>query len=162
VREVNRELVTAMLFISGGLAFGGWALFNYDMGTLRRIGPGAFPLGLGTILAIIGAVLLLPPLKQLRFARTTTAEISETTGDEPIPFRAGFFVLLSLVMFALVLPLFGTIPALFALTYTAVLAEPGRDWKLTPALIATVLSSAVWLLFKQALSLPLIMLKWPV
>ncbi|MBJ6989109.1 MULTISPECIES: tripartite tricarboxylate transporter TctB family protein [unclassified Devosia] len=161
MRDVNRELVTAMLFIGTGLAFGGWALFNYDMGTMRRIGPGAFPLGLGTILAVIGAVLLLPAIKQLRTAQPAPAYTSDDASDEPSSLRAGLFVLLSLVAFALVLPLFGTIPALFALTYTAVLAEPGRDWKLTPAIIAAVLSAFVWLLFKQALSLPLIMLKWP-
>lgn len=162
MRDVNRELMTAMLFISTGLAFGGWALLNYDMGTLRRIGPGAFPLGLGSILAIIGIVLLLPLLKHGRSAQAAATDADDTTETEPSSLRAGFFVMLSLVMFALVLPLFGTIPAVFALVYTAVLAEPGRDWKLTPALIASVLSAAVWLLFKQALSLPLIMFKWPV
>lgn len=165
MREIQRELVTAALFISSGLTYAGWAYFNYDLGTLRRVGPGLFPVGLGAILAVIGVFLAVPAIRGMRLeptAPSVSIEGEQThENDSPNTFRAGVFVLASLIAFALVLPNFGAIPAMFALTYTAALAEPGRDWRITPAIIAAVLSAFVWLLFKQALSLPLIMLKWP-
>nr|WP_282567678.1 tripartite tricarboxylate transporter TctB family protein [Devosia sp. MC532] len=153
------------MFMGSGLTYAGWAYFNYDLGTLRRVGPGLFPVGLGTILAVIGVFLAVPAMRGMRL-QPTVPSVSTEAGPShenatPNTFRAGIFVLASLIAFALVLPNFGAIPAIFALTYTAVLAEPGRDYRTTPALIAALLSAFVWLLFKQALSLPLTMLKWP-
>ncbi|MHA6692222.1 tripartite tricarboxylate transporter TctB family protein [Devosia sp. A449] len=168
VRELKRELITALLFIGLGLAYGGWAYFHYDLGTLRRIGPGMFPVGLGAILCAIGVFIALPVIQYLMknpSGETVLLAVADEgeadASEEPNTLRAGIFVLLSLVAFALVLPLFGAVPALFALVYTAVLAEPGRDWRLTPALIAGVLSLFVWGLFKLTLNLPLIMFKGP-
>lgn len=162
MRATKLELTTAMLFISLGLAYGGWAYFNYDMGTLRRIGPGMFPVGLGAILCAIGIFIALPVLRNVRTEPAgAPAADAASEDEEPNTLRAGIFVLMSLAAFMLILPAFGTAPALFALVYTAVLAEPGRDWRVMPALIAGALSLFVWLLFKQALNLPLIMLKWP-
>ena len=167
MRELKRELITALLFIGLGLTYGGWAYFHYDLGTLRRIGPGVFPVGLGAILCIIGVFIALPVI-QILLSRSVAATPlaaagpgEEDASEEPNVLRAGMFVLLSLVAFALVLPLLGVVPALFALVYTAVLAEPDRDWRVTPALIAGVLSLFVWVLFKLTLNLPLIMLKGP-
>lgn len=170
LRQSRLELITAALFIGLGLAYGGWAYLNYDLGTLRRIGPGMFPVGLGAILCIIGIFIALPVLKAMAQgaadpavpAGASSPQVAAAASDDsPSGWRAGVFVLLSLTVFSLVLPLFGAVPALFALVFTAVLAEPGRNWHLTPALIASALSLFVWLLFKLALNLPLTMLNWP-
>ncbi len=167
VRDNYRELTTAALLICLGLGYGGWAYLNYDLGTLRRVGPGMFPLGLGSALVLIGVFLALPAFGAARrrdalpIGDREAADLLEDAEEPQGSLRAGVFVLLSLVAFAFVLPVFGTAPALFALVYTAVLAERGRDWLATPALIATVLSLLVWLLFKIGLNLPLVMLRWP-
>lgn len=168
MRDTYRELTTAALLICLGLGYGGWAWFNYDLGTLRRVGPGMFPLGLGGALVLIGVFLALPALSNVRRRHDAlpigdgdAADILDEPEEPEGSLRSGVFVLLSLVAFAFVLPVLGTAPALFALVYTAVLAERGRDWLLTPALIASALSVLVWLLFKVALNLPLVMLRWP-
>lgn len=168
MRDTYRELTTAALLVCLGLGYGIWAYLNYDLGTLRRVGPGMFPLGLGGALALIGVFLALPALGNIRrrhdalpIGSGEAVDILEQPEEPEGSLRSGVFVLLSLVAFAFVLPVLGTVPALFALVYIAVLAERGRDLLLTPALIATVLSVLVWLLFKVALNLPLVMLKWP-
>lgn len=168
MRDSHRELITAALLICLGLGYGGWAWFNYDLGTFRRVGPGMFPVGLSAGLIFIGIFLAMPVLGTMRrrqdalpIKSTEAAELLDQPEDQVSSVRPGIFVLLSLVAFAFVLPVFGTAPALFAMVYTAVLAERGRDWLLTPALIASVLSILVWLLFKLTLNLPLVMARWP-
>jgi len=46
----------ALVVIGIGFAAGSW--WNLDLGTLRRLGPGALPLGLGMILAFLGTTAL--------------------------------------------------------------------------------------------------------
>lgn len=168
MRDTYRELITAALLVCLGLVYGGWAYLNYDLGTLRRIGPGMFPVGLGGALVVIGVLLALPAIGNARrrqdmlpIGGDETVAVADESEPPEGSVRSGVFVLLSLVAFAFVLPVFGTAPALFALVFTAVLAERGRDWLVTPALLASALCVLVWLLFKVALNLPLVMLKWP-
>lgn len=41
-----------------GVAFAAGSWHGLDLGTMRRLGPGALPLGLGMILALLGAIAL--------------------------------------------------------------------------------------------------------
>lgn len=53
-----------LALIAIGIAFAAGAWLNLDLGTLRRLGPGALPLGLGLILATLGAIALVQGLLQ--------------------------------------------------------------------------------------------------
>lgn len=53
-----------LALVAIGMAFAAGSWLTLDLGTLRRLGPGALPLGLGLILAILGAVALVQGLLQ--------------------------------------------------------------------------------------------------
>lgn len=143
----EKSLVAGLLLTLLGLAYGLQAWFSYDLGSLRRIGPGMFPLGLGAILTVIGVLIGL----------SSAARIDRIPRPELRPLLA---VLAAFGGFAIGMRWFGTVPAIFALVLIAVHAERGRDRVVQPLLIAAVLSTLVWLLFKVGLGLPLEMFRW--
>src|SRR5688572_15221992 len=48
-----RDFTAGLLFTGIGIAFAWWSR-DYALGTLRQMGPGFFPLVLGSLLAVIG------------------------------------------------------------------------------------------------------------
>ena len=128
-----------------GVAAAGWAWMHYDLGSLRRMGPGAFPLALGSMLAGFGAVVALPALRRP----------GEATPVEPWAVVA---VLASILLFGLALRPFGLVAASFAGVLVATLPapQPGRTWRLALAAIVTLLVVLVFSLGLR-MSLPL----WP-
>ena len=143
----EKSLVAGLLLTVIGMTYGLQAWVNYDLGSLRRIGPGMFPVGLGAILAVLG--LLIAFSARVGIDRISRPEL-----------RPLFAVLLAFAGFAIGMRWFGTVPAIFALVLISVHAERGRDRLVQPVLIATTLSVLVWLVFKIGLSLPLDMFRW--
>ncbi|HRP78165.1 MAG TPA: tripartite tricarboxylate transporter TctB family protein [Aquamicrobium sp.] len=142
-----RDIVGGALLTLSGLAFAFYAIARYDLGALRRMGPGMFPVGLGFVLALLGALLLIGALRR----RGPRSEIRIWTP---------FFVLAGVAGFALMIRPFGLIPAIVVLTIVSSLAE----LKFRPAstLILTVaLCLVAWLTFKVGLGLPMQMFRWP-
>lgn len=114
------NLFTGLIFL--GIAF--WALYlarSYDMGTLRAMGPGLYPAVLATILAAIGAVLV----------------VQAFTGgtEEPITFSFLPLTCVSLGIFAFAVSLTGG--GLFIATAVLVLvsAVASGRFRLGPALV---------------------------
>ena len=54
------DLLGGGAMVALGLAVAAYSAAHYDTGTLRRMGPGFLPLGLGVMLAIFGAIIALP------------------------------------------------------------------------------------------------------
>ena len=68
MRHVNRKDVLGgglMLLLGLGAAF---QASHYELGSLRRMGPGYFPLALGVILAVTAALILLGGLRRVTAA----------------------------------------------------------------------------------------------
>lgn len=128
-----------------GAAAAGWAWLHYDLGSLRQMGPGAFPVALGVLLAAIGLIVALPGLRRV--------------GDA-IPFEpwAAVAVLASILVFGLGLRPLGLVVASFAGVLIASLPAPQRGWtwRLCLAGIVTLLTLLVFRAGLQ-MSLPL----WP-
>lgn len=139
--------------IIGGLlliAAGGWFVMhsgNYTMGTLRRMGPGYFPVLIGGMIILFGLLVLVPGMLR--------------AGSMPRPeWRPFATISLSVLAFALLVEPFGLVPATVALTIAAALAEPGlRPLRL--ALLALGLSALGVLVFTQGLGIPLPAFRWP-
>ena len=138
--------------ILGGVALGaigaaaaGWALLHYDLGTLRQMGPGAFPAALGLMLAVLGVIVALPGLRR--------------AGEMPrVEARAALAVLASILVFGLGMRPLGLVVATAASVLIASLPAPHRGWTWRLVLAAVVMVLTV-LVFRTGLrmSLPL----WP-
>lgn len=152
----QKDFFSGLLFMGVGLAFVSGAT-RYEIGSAAQMGPGYFPLVLGSLLAVLGIVLAM------------TALVVETeTGDPvgPWAWRPLFFVLSANLAFgallggvpALGLRPMGLIVAIFALVVITSFA--GREFHLRNVLLlATGLAAASYVGFVWALQLQ--MQAWP-
>ena len=133
----------ALTLIGAGAA--GWALVNYDLGSLRQLGPGAFPVALGLTLAAIGLIVALTGMRRA----------GDTMSVEP---WAAVAVLASILVFGLGLRPLGLVVASFTAVLVASLPAPQRGvtWRLCLAAAVTLLTILVFHTGLQ-MSLPL----WP-
>lgn len=140
------DIIGGALLIAGGA----WFLLHsghYSMGTLRRMGPGYFPVVIGGMIILFGLLVLVPGLLR--------------AGSLPRPeWRPFLTISASVLAFALIVERFGLVPATFALTIAAALAEPGLR-PLRTLLLAIGLSGIGVLVFTQGLGIPIPAIRWP-
>lgn len=122
-----------------------WAALYYDIGTLRRMGPGFFPVVLGAALCVLGLIVALPAL-----GRSGTAPKIEPA--------SAIAVLAAILIFAFGLSRLGLAGATAAAVLVATIPAPrkGWVWRITLAAIVTVLTVLVFS-FGLQMTLPL----WP-
>ncbi|MBC7214174.1 MAG: tripartite tricarboxylate transporter TctB family protein [Burkholderiaceae bacterium] len=146
----QRDFFAGLMFMAVGVAFA-WGSTNYQIGTGARMGPGYFPLLLGVLLALIGAVV------------TFTATTVETEDGDPIgrwAWRPLVFILAANFAFGILLgglpslgiPPMGLIVAIYALVFIASLASD-RFKPLEVAILATILAVGSYAAFVWALKL---------
>ncbi len=142
-----RDIVGGLLLVIGGLAFSWYAGSSYDLGTLRRMGPGMFPTALGFVLAAFGVVMMVPA-----FFRP---------GEMPvIRIWTPIFVLAGVAAFAMMIRPFGLMPAILAVVIVSSFAElKVRPVSLT--ILCVALCIIAWLTFRVGLGLPIAMWRWP-
>jgi Tripartite tricarboxylate transporter TctB family len=144
----QKDFWSGLMFLATGLGFA-WGATFYSFGTSARPGPGYFPLGLGLILATLGAITLFE-------AMTIETEDGEPVGA--FAWKPLITILLSVLVFGLVLPRIGmalTIPILVAI---ASLAGDTYHWR-DVLISAVVLAVGSWLIF--ILGLKLVIPLWP-
>jgi hypothetical protein len=144
---INRDAVGGILLalIGAGIAIFSYA--NYPIGTISRMGAGMFPAMLGIGLTVVSIAMIIKSL---------------SSGREEIHInvRAGSTILASLVLFAVIVPLFGILPALLALIILSSWAVPDR--RIVPTLIfAVVVTIAIAFLFVYVMNLHLPLVRWP-
>ena len=153
----QKDFFSGLMFMAVGVAFALGAT-TYKVGTAARMGPGYFPLMLGILMAIIGAVIIF------------TALVVEAKGGDKIgkwAWRPLFFIIAANVVFGILLaglrdiglPPFGMIVAIYALTFIASMAQAGSKFK-TTLILATVLAVGSYLVFVQALALQFPVWPW--
>lgn len=134
-----------------GAVLGGFGAFvaiyaaqHYEFGTTASMGPGYFPVVLGSILAALGLAIM------LLSARRVPGEAWRA----PIAMRPLLAVLVAVLVFAALILKLGLVPATVALTLVASLAEP--KFRLQRAiLLGSSLALLSWLIFKVGLKMPL-------
>ncbi|GAA4530180.1 hypothetical protein GCM10023174_20270 [Chelativorans composti] len=121
---------------------------SLGLGSLRRLGSGGFPFGVGVLLVALGALLIIGSLRN---------------GGEParIPIKvSSFLILAALASFAVLLPLFGMIPSATVLMLFVSAAVTGRlAW--ADVIYALAISIAAVLVFINGLGLALPAIRWP-
>ncbi|WP_198970765.1 tripartite tricarboxylate transporter TctB family protein [Xylophilus sp. ASV27] len=152
----QKDFFAGLMFLAVGVAFA-WGAVTYSVGEGARMGPGYFPLMLGIVMSILGAVLALK------------ATIVETEGGDKIgkwAWKPLIFIILANLAFGVLLgglpsiglPPMGLIIGIYALTLIASLA--GENFRLVPTLLlATVLAIGSYVAFIWALKLQ--MAVWP-
>ena len=143
----TRERITGAVLAVGGLLFAWYAAEHYDLGTLRRMGPGMFPMGQGLVMAVLGlAIMIWAPERNLIRPEFNPGVAIKVVG--------------AVAAFGLIIGYFGLIPAVLATVTIASLAE--RPFRPVSVLLsAGFLCVLSWLIFKVGLGLGIHMLDWP-
>lgn len=146
----THDIIGGALLVAAGLCVAGYAIGHYDIGTVRRMGPGMFPMGAGVVLAALGTLIVLPAL----FRQANANRGGKFHLDSALP------VLVGIVAFALVVQPLGLMPAIILLVAISSLAI-SRPKPLEIALLCAVLCLVAFLVFRLALNLPLTLFSWP-
>ena len=146
----QKDFYSGLLYTVVGAAFA-YGATSYTIGTGARMGPGYFPLLLGSILAIIGGVILFKSL----VVETPTGDQVGSWAWKPLVFIIAGNLLFGVLLGGLPsikLPAMGLIVAIYGTTLVVSMA--GDQFKVKEVLIlATVLSVMSYLAFIMLLKL---------
>lgn len=138
----QKDFWSGLMFIVAGIAFA-WGATAYNFGSAARPGPGYFPFGLGILLAILGAIVLLKSL---------TVDTPDGDPIEKFAWRPIIVITLSLIVFGFALPKLGMFISLPLLVVIASFA--GDEFHpVEVAINATALTVGSWLIFSKGLGL---------
>lgn len=152
----QKDFFSGLMFLVIGIAFA-WGATTYNVGVGARMGPGYFPLMLGIVLAVIGAVVLF------------TSLVVEVEGGEKIgrwAWRPLLLIIGANVLFGILLaglpsiklPGMGLIAAIYGLVIVASMAD-GHFHIRSVLVLATVLAIGSYLAFIVLLKLQIPV--WP-
>jgi len=148
--QSQRDFAAGALFCAFGVAFA-WGAATYSVGSGARMGPGYFPLIVGLLIALLGAVITARSL----IVHTEDGDPIGAIAWRPLLFIIGANLLFGVLLGglpALGLPPMGLIVAVYALTLVSSLA--GDQFNLKSVLIlATVLAVGSYVAFVWALNL---------
>lgn len=146
----QKDFFAGLVYMGVGIGFAVGAT-NYTVGDGARMGPGYFPMMLGIVLAIIGAIVAFKAL------------VVETPDGDPIgkwAWKPLAFIIAANFLFGILLggvpslgiPAMGMIAAIYVLTIVSAMA--GSEFKWVEVLIlGTVLAVGSWVAFVWGLKL---------
>ncbi|MBO9514524.1 MAG: tripartite tricarboxylate transporter TctB family protein [Variovorax sp.] len=146
----QRDFFSGALFCAFGIAFA-WGATTYNVGTGARMGPGYFPLIVGVLIALMGAIITLRSLT----IETPDGEPVGRIAWKPLSFIIGANLIFGVLLGGLPsigLPSMGLIVAIYALTFIASLAGDNFSFK-SIFILATILATGSYLAFVVALKL---------
>lgn len=129
------------LMLVVGLAFVVGSISTLELGSARRMGPGAFPALVGGLLSVLALITL---VRNLRYPMGW---------DQPDPISV-LAVAGGVIAFAFLTPLLGVLPAVVVSVLTTASAVPQFRWP-GRIVLAVCVSVAVWLVFVKGLGIPL-------
>ncbi|NBS48641.1 MAG: tripartite tricarboxylate transporter TctB family protein [Betaproteobacteria bacterium] len=146
----QKDFYSGLMFCACGVAFA-WGSTSYSIGTGARMGPGYFPLLLGVLLAILGAVIAFKAL----VVETVNGEPVGRFAWKPLGYIIGANVLFGVLLGGLPkfgIPPMGLVAAIYGLTLVA--SRAGERFNIKEVLIlATVLAIGSYLAFVVLLKL---------
>ncbi|MCC6000438.1 MAG: tripartite tricarboxylate transporter TctB family protein [Pararhodobacter sp.] len=142
MNRLNRGELLAGLAVAGFGAFLSIKALDLNLGSMRRPGPGAVPLGVGLIVGVLGLVAALQGARQAAGAL------------QPIRLRPLAAVALALIGFALLAETAGFVPAALFVVLVSGAGEMRDNW-LALTLAGLALGMAGSALFIRLLGVPL-------
>jgi hypothetical protein len=146
----QKDFVAGLMFMLVGAAFA-FGATKYNVGTGARMGPGYFPLMLGVLLAILGALITFYSLVE----KTVNGDKIGSTAWKPLCYILGSNVMFGILLGGLPsikLPAMGLIVAIYALTIISAKADNSFKWR-DVLVLATVLAIGSYLAFIVLLKL---------
>jgi hypothetical protein len=141
-----KDILGGIILVALGLFVAYYATQHYEMGSLTRMGPGAFPRALGYLLAGLGALIVLPAF--FRSGNRMTFDLR--------PFIA---CSASILVFGIAIQYLGMIPAIILLVITAALADNKLGVKGIVALASAVTVMGV-VIFSYGFEMTIPWFKW--
>ncbi len=133
--------VGPVLMLLVGLAFVVGSITTLELGSARRMGPGAFPALVGGLLSVLALVTLIRNVRQpMGWDQPDLISVLAVAGG--------------VIAFAFLTPLLGVLPAVVVSVLTTSSAVPQFRWSGRIAL-AVCVSVAIWLVFVKGLGIPL-------
>ncbi len=137
----DKDVLTGLLFMAIG-AFFAIGAQDYAMGTMRRMGPGYFPVVLGSLLMSIGAALAIKSVLRRRPDRV-----------ERLHLRPALGLTAAILVFAALVERAGLIAACIACVLVAGIASSETRWR-EAVLIAIGMAAFSAVVFQVLLGLP--------
>lgn len=130
---------------------------NYDIKTLARMGPGYFPLILGTLLVIISVLLLITQPKEPKTDPESQSEEAEQSNGAS--YRPWLCVLIAIVLFIFIGKYGGLVPATFTLVALSAYGDKENSIKACLGLATFITALAVGI-FHFGLSMQFPLFTW--
>ncbi|TFV59877.1 tripartite tricarboxylate transporter TctB family protein [Geodermatophilus sp. DF01-2] len=138
----RKDLLAGALFVVFGLAFA-ITSSTYEVGSALRMGPGYFPLVLGSVLVLLGILIAVKG-----FVAGDTGELG------PVPWKAAVLIVTALLFFGFTVRGLGMVPSLLVTVFLTAMA--GRNARVIPAaVVAASLTALSILIFVIVLQLRL-------
>jgi hypothetical protein len=120
--------------------FVAWQSLHYPLGRPSQMGPGFFPLGLGSLLVIVGLIVIINSVRSIQ------------ANAEPFAWRPAIIITIAILASGLLLLTAGLFVAIPVLVLVASLAARNNRW---PAVLlsAVGLTLMAWLIFIVGLDL---------
>lgn len=141
-----QDLIWGAILALLGAGVAAYAALQYEIGSLRRMGPGFFPVALGCVLALLGIAIGVPAWRR--------------RGAKPsVEWREAIGIIVALILFALLMPRLGVMiaTALTVLLASAVAPRKGLFWRGVLCILVTTLT---WAVFVQALDMTIPVWPW--
>jgi hypothetical protein len=142
LHPARKDLLAGATFVVFGLAFAITAS-TYEVGSTLRMGPGYFPLVLGSVLVLLGILIAVKG-----FLAGEGGEIG------PVPWKAAGLLVVAFLFFGYTVQGLGLVPSLLVTVFLSAMA--GRRARVIPAVvISAALTALSVLIFVIALQLRL-------
>lgn len=148
ITDKKADLVAGLLIGATGLVIAVHTATSYELGTLRRMGPGMFPMWLGILIAVLGLALAIGAALKLRKAAGQPAVRLE------FELRNAVLATASVVAFGLLIKPAGLILSVLAVVAISALADR-KNRPLTILVLAVAMLVLTLLIFIQLLGLPI-------
>jgi hypothetical protein len=125
--------------------------FSYKLGSLVRMGPGFFPVSLGTLLAILGVAIAIGNMR-----RTDAGAVVER---EPAEWRAWGCILGGVAAFVVLGKYGGLVPATFVIVFLAAIGDRMNTWR-TALVLALAMCAVAVVVFWWLLQIRLPLFGW--
>lgn len=134
-----------LLMLAAGLGFTAGALLTLDMGSARRMGPGAFPALVGGLLSVLALITLVQNARRpMGWERPDPVSVAAVAGG--------------VAAFAFLAPLAGVLPAVAVSVLTTASSVPQFRWP-GRIVLALCVAVGVWLIFVRGLGIPLMTIR---
>jgi hypothetical protein len=131
-----------------------WQGFDYQIGTLSRMGPGYFPVAIGAILALMGILIMAGAISQ----SANGAEHDVKTSHPP-EWRGWSCIIAANIAFVVLGRYGGLLPATFAVVFISALGDRQNSLK-NACLLAIAMVVVCLIVFAWALQLQFPLFRW--